>query len=58
MNTYDLTQRGDGRITLALSRVTTDAVLQTIVAKDWVSARIKVDEKPFYNTQGHGWFEK
>lgn len=58
MNTYDLTRRSDGRIILALSHLSTDAVLQTIVAKDWVSARIEVDEKPFYNTQGHGWLEK
>jgi len=33
-------------------------VLDIIKAKDWVSARTKVDETPYYNTQGHGWLKR
>lgn len=57
MKVFHLTQRKCGRIVLVPSGDTVDpnTVLDIIKAKDWVSARAKVDETPYYNTQGHGW---
>lgn len=58
MKTFQLTQRKCGRIVLAPYGDHNDIVLDNIRAKDWVSARIKVNEFPYYNTQGHGWLKR
>jgi len=55
MKTFHLTEKKCGRIVLVPSGEHNDTVLDIIKAKDWVSARAKVDETPYYNTQGHGW---
>lgn len=55
MKVFHLTQRKCGRIVLTIPDEHDDTVLDIIQAKDWVSARAKVDETPYYNTQGHGW---
>ena len=58
MNTYNLTLRSDGRVILSVSGLTTDPVLQTITASDWVSARNKVKTAEIYDSQGMGWFQR
>lgn len=58
MKTFHLTENKYGRIVLVHSGEHNDTVLDIIKAKDWVSARTKVDETPYYNTQGHGWLKR
>lgn len=58
MKTFHLTEKKCGRIVLAEREQHSDAILDVIKAKDWVSARTKVDETLYYNTQGHGWLKR
>jgi len=58
MKTFHLTEKKCGRIVLTSSDTHNDTVLDIIKAKNWVSAREKVDESPYYNTQGHGWLKR
>ncbi len=58
MKTFHLIEKKCGRIVLVHSGEGNDTLLDIIKAKDWVSARAKVDETPYYNTQGHGWLKR
>ena len=58
MKTFHLTENKCGRIVLVSSDEHSDAILDVIKAKDWISARAKVDEIPYFNTQGHGWLKR
>ena len=58
MKTFHLTEKKCGRIVLTECAQHTDKILDVIKAKDWVSACAKVDETPYYNTQGHGWLKR
>ncbi len=58
MKQFALTKQASGRIVLTPDLLTRDEVIRTISAKNWVAARAKVNEAPFWNTQGEGWFER
>lgn len=60
MSTYLLIERADKRVVLEPARDLKDdeSVLQTLMHKTWLEARIKVKEEDLYQDYGKGWYRR
>lgn len=56
---YNLIETNGGRVVLTNDLPSThDTLLDSIEAKDWVSARSKLSESDIYHNPGYGWFRR
>jgi len=52
---YHITLNSTGKVSLEESGTHNNVILESIRAMNWLEARAKVQEGPYYNTYGHGW---
>lgn len=54
--TFYLQCNPSGRVFLSPTNSPSSVVIQTIEAKDWMSARSQVQDFAFNHVEGYGWF--
>lgn len=54
--TFYLQRNPSGRVILSPTHVPSNSVIETIEAKDWMSARSQVQDLAFNHVEGYGWF--